>query len=228
MARSPQPESIAVSYPPGAARGRYWRLPNSPAALASMRPWLAGRDLTLARRHQLPKRRRAFLLATALLRYALGEHLGTGRRVLPLQRRSQRRPRICAMRWAEPLSLSVAHTDRWVLAGLLPGGRRLGLDLEAATRSISPAVARRLPWPEGGLRPTLMQRWTLVEAALKADGRGIPALAQLQLVGEDGPGWRFRCGVWQLRGAAISELSGHPRACAAIAIADPVRAASPP
>ncbi len=220
MAQRPEPEPIAVRHPPGAARGRYWRLPNSAAALARMGPWLTGRDRTLARRHRLPRRRQAFLLATALLRYALAEHLGTGRRALPLQRRSQRRPRIRAMRWAEQLSLSVAHTDQWVLAGLLPGGRRLGLDLEAATRSISPAVARRLPWPQGALQPSLLQGWTLVEAALKADGRGIPALAQLRLVGADGGGWRFRCGDWLLRGAAIPGLSGHPRPVAAIAIAD--------
>lgn len=228
MTQRSRPQPVALRQPPAAARGQCWLLPNTPAALRAMAPWLTGRDRLQARRHRMPGRRRAFLLATALLRFTLTRHLDIAPQRLPLERRSQRRPRMRALRWAEPLSLSIAHTDKWVLAGLLPGGGRLGLDLEDAARPVSQALARRLPWPEDGVRTSLLERWTLVEAALKADGRGLPALSELELLRTGAGDVTFRCRRLELRAAPLTGLPGRLRAVAAVAVAIPIRAAPTP
>ncbi len=228
MGQRPQPQPIPLRTPPTAARGRCWLLPNTPAAMHAMAPWLTGRDRLMARRHRFPERRRAFQLASALLRFALTRYLDIAPRLLPLERRSQRRPRVRALRWAEPLSLSVAHTGKWVIAGVLPGGGRLGLDLEDAARPVSDALTRRLPWPDDLVQPSLLQRWTLVEAALKADGRGLPALGDLELTRTTDGEVTFRSGQLELRAAPLNTVPGQARIVAAVAVATPLRAAPTP
>lgn len=219
MAPRVRPQPVRVVWPAAARRGAYYRLPNSPAALAGMTAYVSGSDRHAARRHRHRERRRAFLIASALLRFALSEVLGRPPHRIALERRPQRRPRVVSPRWAGRVALSVAHTDRFVLVGVLPGRSRLGLDLEPAGRQTSPHLAKRLPWPDAVGVPDLLQRWTLVEAALKAHGRGIAGLSDLQLIGADHEGWRFAIGAWQIRSAGLPGLAGYPRDVAAVAVA---------
>ena len=66
---------------------------------------------------------------------------------------------------------SVAHAGGLVVAAVAAGGRRLGIDLE----SVEEADARLddLTALIGGPREDVLRRWTLIEAVLKADGRGL-------------------------------------------------------
>lgn len=218
-----RPLPVAVTQPPGAARGTYYRLPNSPAALQAMANYLTGPDRSAARRYRHRLRRRAFLLASALLRFALAEVLGRPADRIALERRPQRRPRVISPRWAGRVALSVAHTDHWVLVGVLPGQARLGVDLEPADRQPAASLARRLPWVDPGRASERLQRWTLVEAALKAHGRGLAGLAGLQLLGADHEGWLFESGAWRIRSAPLKGLVGYPRAVGAVALARETR-----
>lgn len=219
-----RPQPIRVIWPPGAARGTYYRLPNSPAALEAMANYLTGSDRNAARRHQHRGRRRAFLLASGLLRFALSEVLGRPAGRIVLERRPQRRPRVQSPRWAGAVALSVAHTDRWVLVGLLPGKARLGLDLEPAGRQPAAGLARKLPWTDAIPASELLQRWTLVEAALKAHGRGLAGLSKLKVLGADHAGWHFESGSWRIVSAPLKGLSGYPRDVGAVALAWRVKA----
>lgn len=219
-----RPQPVRVVWPPGAARGTFYRLPNSPAALEAMAVYLSGADREAARRYRHRGRRRAFLIASGLLRFALSEVLGLPAGRIALERRPQRRPRLRSPRWAGAAALSIAHTDRWVMVGVLPGNARLGLDLEAAGRQPAARLASKLPWSEAIPDSELLQRWTLVEAALKAHGRGLAALSTLKLLRADHAGWHFESGPWRIVSAPLKGLSGYPRDRAAVALARRVKA----
>lgn len=214
-----RPEPIEVIRPAGAARGTYYRLPNSPAALESMALYLTGADRSAGHRHRHLGRRRAFLIATALLRFALAEVLGRPPGRIALERRPQRRPRVRSPRWVGGVALSVAHTERWILIGVLPGRARIGVDLEQADRQPAAQLARKLPWTDAIPASDLLQRWTLVEAALKAQGRGLAGLSKLKVVGADSAGWHFESGSWRVVSAPLKGLSGYPRDVGAVALA---------
>lgn len=190
-----------------------------------MAVYLTGADRDAARRYQHRGRRRAFLIASGLLRFALSEVLGLPAARIALERRPQRRPRVRSPRWAGEVALSVAHTERWVLVGALPGKTRLGLDLEQAGRQPAARLARKLPFSDAVVTaPELLRRWTLVEAALKAHGRGLAGLSTLELVRADHAGWHFQSGNWHIVSAPLEGLSGYPRDLAAVALARRLKA----
>lgn len=218
------PQRVRVVWPPGAARGTYYRLPNSPAALEAMALYLTGADRNAASRYQHRGRRRAFLIASGLLRLALSEVLGLPAGRIALERRPQRRPRVRSSRWAGDVALSVAHTHRWVLVGVMPGKARLGLDLEPAGRQPAAGLARKLPWADAIPDSELLRRWTLVEAALKAHGRGLAGLSKLKLLGAAHAGWHFESGSWRIVSAPLKDLPGYPRDLAAVALARRLKA----
>ena len=137
----------------------------------------------------MPARRPSFLLGCALLRMALGMRTGRAPRRVRLQLRRNRRP-LHRSPDAGALGLSVSHAGGWVFAAVRHGaatGLRVGLDIERANRRVSPALDRKLPWARPDHAPQAasaaerqrIRGWTLVEAALKADGRGLPGLQSL-------------------------------------------------
>jgi hypothetical protein len=153
------------------------------ASLQVLASRLTAGDRLRAQRFRLPDRRRAFLLGCALLRILITDGTGTrpGRRELLL--RPHRRP---LHRPAGPhrLALSVSHAGGWVFAAACPGARtglRLGIDIEDRRRPLPARIDRRLPWTAGP--GAEIHDWCLVEAALKADGRGLPALGKLEARG---------------------------------------------
>ncbi len=181
--------------------------------------YLTGADRNAARRFRHQVRRRAFLLASALLRFTLSEVLGRPPGRITLERRPQRRPRVVSPRWAGQVALSVTHTDRWVLVGVLPGRARLGVDLEPTDRQPAEKLAEKLPWPDASRGSKLLQRWTLVEAALKAQGRGLTGLSGLELIGGRQEAWRFESEGWRILSAPLKGLAGYPREVGAVAVA---------
>lgn len=223
MSATLRPQPVQVVWPPGARRGTYYRLPNSPAALNAVAEHLTGADRSAARRYQHQGRRRAYLIASGLLRFALAEVLGRPPGRIALERRPQRRPRVLSPRWAGGVALSVAHTDRWVLVGVLPGRSRLGVDMEPAGRQPAANLAKKLPWTDDINAAELLQRWTLVEAALKAHGRGLAGLSDLKVIRAVLGGWQFESAAWRVESATLKGLSGYPRDVGAIALARQTR-----
>jgi phosphopantetheinyl transferase len=154
-----------------------------PGSLRALASRLTAGDRIRARRFRRPDRRRAFLLGCALLRTLITQCTGAvpGRAELLL--RPDRRP---LHRPAGPhrLALSVSHAGGWVFAAACSGARtglRLGIDIEDRRRPLPARIDRRLPWAGGDGAD--IRDWCLVEAALKADGRGLPALGRLQARG---------------------------------------------
>lgn len=166
-------------------------MPEGPASQRSLRGILTPDDHRSAQRLTPGSARRRHLLASALLRLALGRISGRPPRRVRFLRRQRRRP-LERVTGATRHALSLSHAAGWVFVAVGRGGRtgrRLGLDIEAATRTVRPGLERRLPWREqAGSRPPDIGDWTFVEAALKADGRGLPGLSHLEADGPAGLG----------------------------------------
>lgn len=158
-------------------------IPDRRDSLEVLAPRLTAGDRYRARRFRRPARRRAFLLGCALLRVLIAEHTGTPPGRAGLLLRPNRRP-LHRPAGAQVLALSVSHAGGWVFAAACAGARtglRLGIDIEDRRRLLPPRIDRRLPWEDGTAAD--IRDWCLVEAALKADGRGLPGLGRLQARG---------------------------------------------
>ena len=217
----PQPRSIRIPHPPAARTLACWCLPTSPAALETVRPWLTGRDRQCAKRYRNSLRRRSFLIGSGLLRWVLGQHFSMPPHRIALERPPNRRPRHRTGGWLVTCALAVTHSRNWVLVGVLPRaalGWRLGIDAEDKGRSPMPSLNERLPWPDAVAAPYLLRRWTITEAALKADGRGLPALARLQLAGGTDQGWRLSTEAVSVASAPLSKVPFVPGVQLAIAV----------
>ena len=97
-----------------------------------------------------------------------------------LRLRHRRRPRLRSAT-GRRYAVSITHSDRLVLVAWASGfGIRLGVDCERDRRNPKARLAQRLPWEEGrGPYGKLTGNWTALEAALKADGRGLSGLGRL-------------------------------------------------
>ena len=148
---------------------------DDPGTLHRLLPTLTPAERAL--RHRLRVRH---LIGRALLRELLLRATGSGRRRIrflrnrrPLDRSPDRRR----------FALSVTHGEGCVVAVIAPGasaGRRIGVDLEPRGRELSPRLRRRIG---GGIA-----RWLHLEAVLKCDGRGVPALERALTGFGAGPG----------------------------------------
>ena len=154
---------------------------NDARTLGTLAPWLTGRDRLAARALPREHRRRELLIGRALLRLVATD----GRRACATRVRlrlwTRRRPlHLSGDRRRRALSLS--HASGWIIAAAAEGGasgRVLGIDIEARDRPLTGRVAGRIP--HAG-QPTILD-WCRVEAALKADARGMSALALLKPAG---------------------------------------------
>lgn len=89
-----------------------------------------------------------------------------------------------------PFVGSVAYAGGYALAAVADAGTvsHLGVDAESAVSPSRDAAA--LAGVLGPGRETGLREWTRVEAALKADGRGLRVDPAAVAIDGDGPGWR--------------------------------------
>lgn len=129
-------------------------------------------------RAEPPVRGEAFLAGRLLLRRLAGAALGIDPAAVPLIAtcpdcdREHGRPVIAGTEW----SVSLSHGVDAVVA-VLALGMRVGIDLEHPATAVDD-LAPLIP------NPTL-ERWTRIEAVLKADGRGLrvdPATVEFEAV----------------------------------------------
>jgi phosphopantetheinyl transferase len=141
-----------------------WAPERSPAPLPLRRAGL---------RHDRPLTR-AQRIAARLLKTQGPKHLR-------LRLRHRRRPRLRSAT-GRRYAVSITHSDGLVLVAWAAGfGIRLGVDCERDRRNPKARLAKRLPWKDGqGPYGKLTGNWTALEAALKADGRGLSGLGRLR------------------------------------------------
>jgi len=123
----------------------------------------------LARLHELDgARAQGFLAGRALIRTLVQRIRGAGE--VLIDSRCDR----CGLDHGRPrtagVALSVSHAGDLVVVAAAAGSARLGVDVEAVTAAGRVAELRSL-FPDGAA-PDLAG-WTRVEAAVKADGRGL-------------------------------------------------------
>ena len=143
-------------------------------------------------------KRDAFLAGRALLRSLAGDLLGIELADVPLTascpdcHREHGRPVVVGT----DLQVSLAHSADAVVA-VAAWGARVGVDLESAGTSVGDLAPL--------IRTPSLQRWTRIEAVLKADGRGLrvsPDLVEFATTADGDIGWvpdapaRYR--VWEV------------------------------
>jgi 4'-phosphopantetheinyl transferase len=200
-----------------------------------------------AERERLAAYRRAedrdrFLLGCAIVRHALGAHLGMPPSAVPLDRhcpdcdRPHGKVRL-AGGIADAPELSVSHSGRWVAVAAHLGGpvgvdveQVRGLDAEGLSRLVlAPDEWRALADLPGEARTTAFVRlWCRKEAVVKSTGDGLRAnLAEVVVSGPDEPAallsWRRRPDL--AHGLLLRDLAPRPEhaGCLAVQTTRPVR-----
>lgn len=179
-----------------------------------------------AERFLFAANRNEFVLGRAMLRLILARHRDVSPHEIELQLGRFGKPELAGA-WSRPRAhFNVSHSAGLVVAAFSLGGD-VGVDVEEAERSISPAVQRQVFTPEerqawellppDEQRQAAAARWTLKEAYLKARGAGLnlPLLGiafdestgepQIQfnaLVEDEASRWRFH--QWQLAHHVVS------------------------
>ncbi|MBV8687003.1 MAG: 4'-phosphopantetheinyl transferase superfamily protein [Alphaproteobacteria bacterium] len=184
-----------------------------------------------AARFRWPEDRRDFALAHLLLRHCLER--STGRRKVSLAVGEFGKPDLEPAHGDPPLRFNISHARGCVACALVRGGE-IGVDVEDAAQagprhevaeSVFSDEERRLlaGLDEARRREAFVAMWTMKEAVIKADGRGLgmklqgfsvdPDRCRLRFEGEgEASGWRlarhdvetFRLAV-ALKGARLPE-----------------------
>ncbi|WP_091230393.1 hypothetical protein [Microbacterium sp. 3J1] len=156
----------------------------------------------------------AFVAGRALIRGLVREV--SGRSEVSIDSRCERCGRHHAAPRADGVSLSVSHTEGLVVAAAAPWPASVGVDIEPSSSAARVAELASLFAPAAA--PDLAG-WTRLEAALKADGRGLDVdLGTVRMLPAPGPdsGPGSRSAPWSVL------LPGRASAITAATVAGPV------
>jgi phosphopantetheinyl transferase len=155
--------------------------PDSAAAAGG----LSAAEASYANSLRAVRRQREYVGARVLLRRVLADVLGLPPLELAIARTERGKPYLRD----GSVHFNLAHAGAAVLIGW--GDRPLGVDVETAARATRyierVALVRELT--ATGVAPLVA--FTLIEAALKAEGRGLGGLRKLRLVHHEGGRYRF-------------------------------------
>lgn len=168
--------------------------------------------------------RARFVSGRSALRRLLGEHLACPPEEVPLAVGAEGKP-ILEPRAGETLHFNVAHSG--ALALIATAGFDVGVDMEAprrirdpvglAARFFTPAEREHVERAPADRRERrFLELWTAKEAVLKATGRGLAGLEEVELMFGPGgaPSWAIASGEpWEVRG--FEAAPGHVAAVAA-------------
>jgi len=144
---------------------------------------LSSEERERARRYHFEKDRRHFTASRALLRLLLGKKLDKAADALIFHYSEYGRPFLKEGHHSNPLNFNLSHSHgRFLLA--TAWNRRLGVDLEFIRHDVSfDSIANRYfaqeereaiaAEPEEGKAPLFFRYWTLKEAFMKAQGKGL-------------------------------------------------------
>jgi 4'-phosphopantetheinyl transferase len=155
-------------------------------AVAPLLPVLDEEEQRRAARFVFPRHRVEYVAAHALTRAALAAAVpGTAPEAFAFRPGPHGKPEALLGGETAPLSFNLSHTEGMVgLAVAATPGLRLGFDLEALARRVTPGVERtvyrpeELAWlaaqPSGeAWQMAFLRLWTLKESFIKGTGRGI-------------------------------------------------------
>ncbi|HVB39910.1 MAG TPA: 4'-phosphopantetheinyl transferase superfamily protein [Terriglobales bacterium] len=216
----------------------YWfALDLAPATVAGLRELLPAEECARADRFLMPEHGRRFTVAHARLRALLAARLRAAPRELRFTHGPQGKPVL----EGAPLHFNLSHSAGYGLIGIHPQ-RELGVDIEIERAQMDVMglarrffTARETVWlaalPEAARRRGFSRLWTCKEAWLKADGRGMAVLDQIEVelgdeLGDEGARLRPSAGPgreWFVRelelvnGYAAAVVQAEPPAAVTVA-----------
>jgi len=145
--------------------------------------WLSEDERTRMRRFHAPHHRHAYLVSHALVRGALARELACDPSSLVFETNAFGKPELVQPASAQRLEFNLSHTDGLCVVAL-SWQSKLGCDVEQLNRSgLEVEIARRFFTPEESdeiaTHPSerqilrLLSYWTLKEAYIKAEGKGL-------------------------------------------------------
>jgi len=153
---------------------------------------LSAAEASYANSLRAVRRQREYVGARVLLRRVLADVLGLPPRELAIARTERGKPYLRD----GAVQFNLAHAGEAVLIGW--GDRPLGVDVERAARATRYIERVELVRDLTATGVAPLTAFTLIEAALKAEGRGLRGLRSLRLVHHEGGRYRF-----ELHGRAI-------------------------
>jgi len=184
--------------------------------------WLSDEERARCATYGNPERRASFVAGRWAVRTLLHEITGLAPQHIALQ--------VHPDGWvfapdAPEFALSISHTAHLAVAGVAPS--RIGVDVERADRTMSPALHRYLLHPEDRVPEApeqFMALWTIKEAVLKAMLTGLRVRPNTLCVegaadrewvrvhASDGQVWTVRSTLWEnaYLSVALPEESGIP------------------
>ena len=154
-------------------------LPLAQVDVATDARLLSAAEAARAGKLRAAERRAEYVAARVLLRRVLGDVLGVAPNQLEIAMQAHGKPYVVDA----TLQFNLSHAGDALLIGW--GSVPLGVDVERAARATR--YIERLPLLRelGALGVAPLAAFTLVEAALKADGRGLGGLRSLRLLRAD-------------------------------------------
>jgi phosphopantetheinyl transferase len=171
---------------------------------------LSAAETSYANSLRAVRRQREYVGARVLLRRVLADVLGLLPRELGIERTQRGKPYLRD----GALHFNLAHAGDAVLIGW--SDRPLGVDVERAARATRyierVALVRELT--ATGIAP--LAAFTLIEAALKAEGRGLGGLRALRLVSRNADRYRFELDEQAIEAERIALPAGYLGAVATV------------
>jgi|CXWL01.1.fsa_nt_gi 4'-phosphopantetheinyl transferase len=175
-------------------------LDGSPSFVEQCRSWLSEDERGRAGRFISQQDQRRFVLAHGGLRAVLGRYLGLGPDAVELDRSEAGKPFVRKERRGQSaITFNMSHAHGRALIAVSKG-RQVGVDLERIRSDIKVAKlsaryfapseqAAIVQLAEEQRAPRFFRYWVVKEAVLKAQGIGLRALSQCEiLMGADGTG----------------------------------------
>lgn len=149
----------------------------------SLMRWLSDEERARMQRFHASRHRHAYLVSHALVRGALARELGCDPGSLVFETNAFGKPQLVQPMSTPRLEFNLSHTDGLCVVAL-SWHSRLGCDVEHLNRSgLDVEIARQFFTPEESEEiathpseqqiPRLLSYWTLKEAYIKAEGKGL-------------------------------------------------------
>jgi 4'-phosphopantetheinyl transferase len=154
-----------------------------PDLLDACRELMAPEEVERQQRYRFERERRQQAITRALVRTTLSRYHPIAPRAWRFRVTPSGRPEIVREAGVPPLRFNVSHTAGLIVCGVtlerdigvdVEGSPRRGLTLEIATRFFAPSEVEALRAGPAAERPRrLVECWTLKEAYIKAQGKGL-------------------------------------------------------
>lgn len=158
---------------------------SSDKLLGRYRAVLSPEEILKVERYRIQKDRHLSLVARALVRYLVSEYTGTSAEALAFSMNDHGKPNLAPKEEkndVSKISFNISHSRGGVVCGICEN-LEIGVDLEDIRRSVDLGIARRFfadteveflnRIPDSDKKKVFFDIWTLKEAYIKAEGKGL-------------------------------------------------------